>query len=210
MAVLIEPYRLRFQMNPLSHEMMVCKIQGTTPKIWRGIEIDIEIGLYKNATEFVDSITNIVKVIMDICPNNNRSGGSLVQKEILVADMTGSLTEVNWLAGAAANCHAKFTLTATETTFDFTNQTNNMLDLWMVFHAVYDTDKFITLGATKLTVEEDSAQLGVPVLGTTGKNWRMLPDGNFQLINIDNDKFASPFFKNVDGAPLLTQGPEIV
>lgn len=189
-------YRLRFKMNPLNHDAMTCIIQGSQPKIWRGVSCYVEIGIYSDATTFVNDISNITKVVMDIAATNNRSGGSLVQKEILYAAMS-AVTQVNWESGGGSYYHARFELSASDTNFDMSSAgTSNQITLWVVFHAVLSGGEVITLGATNLTVEEDAAALGTPVLGTQHVNFRITSGGEFQLLGKTSGKYYPPFVKD--------------
>jgi hypothetical protein len=188
-------YRMRFLFDPHNHSPMQCILQGRAPLSWRGVDIDIEYAIGDNGV-FVNDITNIPSVVLEVFPSNNRSGPALFPaKTCLLASMNQNLTAEEWATHAADKRHGLITLSAAETQFDFTGATNNMMQFWMVFHTTLSgTNKRITLGATNWEVEEDAVQNGVPAIGARNPNFRVLADGTFQLVSKRTGKYRTPFF----------------
>lgn len=192
MTLALSRYRLRFRMDPTSHTALTCIIQGRTPQIWRGVDCYVEIALFGGAADatFIDDLTNITSVSLEIHTSSNRSTAALVSKTIAGGSLS-ALTLINWNTGGAAHYHARFELSASDTNFDMTNAQNNKLQFWLVFHAVLTSGEYITLGSTVLEVEEDAAQLGIPAVGTVNASFRVKSDGVLQLLNNDTGKWHS-------------------
>lgn len=196
-------YRIRMAMDPEDHEGLSCVFQKKKPVIWRGTDVDVEIGLF-NTGEFVSSITNIVKVMLELHSSENRGSSPYVQKTVLNAAMNGSLTEVLWEGGDPEDSHAVFHLTHDDTNFDFTSAIDNKIQLWMVIHAELTGGELITLGTTVLTIEEDAANLGLPVIGTSAPNYRLSGANKLQLRNPTTGKWYTLYFDGPEGAETLT------
>jgi hypothetical protein len=70
---------VRISLDPLNHDGLTCRLQNAAPKIWRGTDLYIEVGMYFDAV-FVDTVTGITSLHLDILPGNDRDGTPLVQK----------------------------------------------------------------------------------------------------------------------------------
>jgi hypothetical protein len=196
-------YRIRLEMNPEDHEGLNCLFQLKKPVIWRGTDVSVEIGLF-NLGVFCTDISNFVNVILEIHPADDRAGAPLIQKTVLKAAMNAALTEVKWDGGLAADCHASFTLTAADTNFDFALAMDNKIQLWLVVHAELTGSKYITLGTTILTVEEDATNSGLPVIGSSFPNFRLTGGNKIQFKNPTTGKWYTLFVDGAEGAEQLT------
>lgn len=196
-------FRIRLKLDPFTFTAQPCILQVEAPKLWRGVPVDIEVGIYHNGS-FVTDITNYVSINMEIHPLVNRAGATLVSQQILLVSMT-SITEANWLNGSAQ--HAKFQLTSAETNFDLTTSTDEKLTFWMVFWADIGSSAYPTLGYTKLTVEEDAANLSLAVLGSSNPNFRVTSGMLCQIHNPDTSKYHSIWITGAAGQETLMIGP---
>ena len=179
MTLALERYRIRLACNGLSHSPIQCTIQESAPSTWRGTHWQIEIALYWGAT-LIDDVSNLTSVHLDITPNSDRDATPLIQKSVLLAAFTkADLTAEEWVAGAAANCHAIFELTAAETQFDMSDASQQKITLWAAIHGVTSAGKYVPYGGTTIEVEEDGAQNGLAVAGGTAAV--RVSDGELQL-----------------------------
>lgn len=196
-------FRIRLKLDPFTFDAQPCILQTVAPKLWRGVPVDIEVGIYHKGV-FVDDITNYVSINMEIHPLVNRAGATLVSKQILLAAMT-SITEVQWSAGT--HQHAKFQLSSADTNFDLTNSTDEKLTFWLVFWADIGSSAYPTLGYTKLTVEEDAANLSLAVLGSSNPNFRVSSAMMCQIKNPGTAKYHSLWIDGPAGQERLVIGP---
>ena len=206
MTLAIARQRIRLQCDIVKHEPIQCRIQGRTPLIWRGADCYVEIGIF-NDDVFVDDLTNIVSVTLEVHPSAPRVGPAYFTKTILKADMDVGMTSAEWVTDAADQQHARFTLTHDDTNLDLTGGNAERLSFWMVIHATLTTGEYITLGVTSLEVEEDATQLGVPVLGSVNPTFRVTTAGYLQIKNDDTGKYHTLWAKGVEGAQQLILGP---
>jgi hypothetical protein len=206
MTLAIARQRIRLQCDITKHEAMQCRIQGRAPLIWRGADCYVEMCIY-NDEVFVDDLTNIVSVTLEVHPASPRVGPAYFTKTVLKAAMDVGVTEAEWHSDAADQQHARFTLTHDDTNLDLTGANSERLSFWLVIHATLTTGEYITLGVTSLEVEEDATQLGVPVLGSVNPTFRVTTAGYLQIKNDDTGKYHTLWAKGVEGAQQLILGP---
>lgn len=202
MSLALPRQRVRISVDPLSHDGLTCRLQNTVPKIWRGTDVYVEVGMYFDGT-FVDTITGITSLHLDILSNSDRDGSPLIQKTDSSLD---TITAEQWTGDTDSKCHARFDLSRTDTQFDMTDATDNILTLWMVVHALMSDGRYITLGAGQLQVEEDGAQNGLSTVTSPSPAYR-LQDGELQLWNPDQSKWHTLYISGTAGAETLTIGP---
>jgi hypothetical protein len=200
MSLSVPQHRVRLSCDAVSHNGLTCRLQGSAPKIWRGVDALIEVGLYFDET-FVDTVSDITSINLDIIAIADRDGTPLLQK----ASAASVITEAEWLANTAAKYQAKFTLTSADTQVDMTNATDNVLSLWLVIHALMATGEFITLGAGTFQVEEDGAQNGLTV-NSPSPAYR-IQDGEVQIWNPDQSTWQTLVIRGAAGAETLAIGP---
>lgn len=180
MSLSLGQRRIRLSVDPYSHDALTCRLQGSVPKIWRGTDTYIEIGMYLDGV-FVDTSTGISAINVDILPANDRDAAPLLQKTDASID---TISEADWTGNTASKYHARVALSRSETQFDMTNAVDNILSLWIVIHALMATGEYITLGAGQLLVEEDGAQNGLSAI-TAAVPAARLSDGELQLYDPD-------------------------
>lgn len=201
MTLALGRQRIRVSVDPYNHDGLTCLLQNTVPKLWRGTEAYIEVGMYFDGT-FVDTVTGITSLHLDILSGTDRDGSPILQASDASID---TISEVEWVANTAAKYHARFALTATNTQFDMTAAVDNVLSLWMVIHALMADGSYITLGAGQLLVEEDGAQNGLAVVAPSPAY--RINDGELQLWNPDQSKWHTLYVKGAAGAEHLAIGP---
>ncbi len=201
MSLSLPQHRVRLTCDATVHTGLACRLQGTAPKIWRGVDTFIEVGLYFDET-FVDVVSDISSINLDIIAIADRDGTPLLQK----ASAVSTITEAEWLANTAAKYHGRFDLTAADTQFDMTAAVDNVLPLWMVIHVLTTASKKITYGAGYLYVEEDGAQNGAIAPSAPSPAYR-INDGELQLWNPDQSLWHTVYIKGAAGAEYLAIGP---
>lgn len=199
MSLSLSAQRVRIACDPLSHDGLTCRLQGSTPKVWRGTDVDIEVGLYWDGA-FVDTLTGITSLHLDILPGSDRDGAPLLQAADASLD---TISEVEWTGNTASKFHGKFSLTRAQTQFDMTDAADNVLSLWMVVHALMATGAYITVGAGQLLVEEDGAQNGLAVVTSPSPAARLV-DGELQLLNADTGTWHTVVVRGQPGAEYLS------
>jgi hypothetical protein len=172
MTVALAQQRIRISLDPYAHAGLTCRLQDTAPRIWRGTDVLVEIGLYMDGV-FVDATTDIDSITCDVLASSDRAGTVLLRKTILAAAL-GTCSEAEWTGNTAAKYLGRFEWSKAETQFDMTAASEDVLTLWMVFYATMSDGREITLGAGQLQVEEDGAGTGMAVGGTWG-NTRISP-----------------------------------
>jgi hypothetical protein len=206
MSVTLPRQRIRVSVDPLSHAGLECRLQGGVPKLWRGTEAYVEIGMYTGGV-FVDAITGITSVTLDILTDTDRDGSPLVEKTVLAAAMQ-TIAVGDWTGNTDSKYHARFALTKTDTQFDMTAASENVLNLWMVVHALMASGDYITLGAGQLQVEEDGAQNGLSVVTAPSPSAR-LKDGDLQIKNPDTGLWNTVLCRGAAGQEFYAPGPGV-
>jgi len=207
MSLQVARHRIRLQCDAISTDAINCLLRDTTPKVWCGVDLQIEVGLYWNGT-FVDDLSNIDSLVLEIHTGSDRDSAPLVQETLSSGDLDTGMTEEEWESNASDQAHATFTIAHGDLALDLSDADNNELDFWLVVHAVTNdgTPRYITWGGTKLTVVEDGAQLGLAVVTAPDPAYR-LNDGELQLWNPDQSKWHTLYVKGASGAEYLAIGP---
>jgi hypothetical protein len=146
----LDSKQIRVQVNTDKLTSFLDVLTGRTPAMWRGNDIDVQIGLFRNGAlitdiDALDSITVSIRAA-------SKTGAILATKTIAYADINRACSASQWTAGTAQhavasflNTETRFTLTADPTSF------------WMVVTALTGTGKELTLGGTVLSVWQDGA-----------------------------------------------------
>lgn len=183
MSVQLSRRRMRFALNWRNfYTSLVDVITNAAPRLPRGNPVDIEVAFFDGVPgsgTIVDTFTNIISTKLEIHAQRSSSSGAMAEDLVAGGDLT-ACTWANWENGTG--CHAKFSLD--DTNFDLTGQTSGERTLWLVISASLDGPDELTFGGALLTVWEDSAQLGLPVVGTTNPNWAVGTNGVFYLKEI--------------------------
>jgi len=194
---------------------------NATPVLWRGNDVQFEIGLGHDGSIITD-ISNLASLTLDVKPWTNRNGDALITKTLDAADLS-DITQANWDDKTAQ--HALVTLTGDETNIDVGE--DNEDKCWLVISMVTNDDPghSVTLQATKFRIVED----GTGSAGQTQNNASTyytkaeadaryqqkhadgasikFVDGKHAYIYCADDDNWYPLVVNlVDGAPVLGLG----
>jgi hypothetical protein len=203
----IARHRLRIAPDIKIHTAATDLVAGTTPLIWRGTDVQIEVGLFYAGVLQTD-ISNIASLHLQIF-DGSRTGNALVTKTILAAELIGTLTAENWTSGTADKYHALFTLAYADTQLplDGNGTTQQKKTFWAVIHAVTTdaTARRLTWGGFNLEVEEDSAQNDLDVVPLAAPTFR-ISTGDLQLYNKTTGKFHAIWFEGLEGAETIKYG----
>jgi len=194
MTLALARHRLRLQCDAISTDELTCLLRAEAPKIWRGVDLQVEVALYWNGT-FIDDLSNIASLTCEIHEGGDRDGAPLVQKNLAPGDLDTGMTEEEWLTLAEDQRHAEFDFSAADLNFDMTDAADNELTFWLVVHGVTTGGDYITWGGCNLTVVEDGAQLGLAVVTSPTPAYR-LQDGELQLADPDTGLFHTIYIKN--------------
>jgi len=198
MSLSLAQHRLRLTCDANAPWNMTCLLQSGAPKIPRGTDVFIEVGLQFKAA-MIDSVTNISTVNLDILSTTDRSGSPLIQKTAT----PGSCSLADWTGLDAAKYSARFDLTATDTQFDMTDALEYVLDLWLVIHATLTGGERLTYGYGILQIEEDGAQNGLAVVTPTVPTAKISTAGDLYVYNPDTNKFHRAQATGAAGAVTL-------
>lgn len=203
----IARHRLRIAPDIKIHTAATDLVAGTTPLIWRGTDVQVEVGLFYNGALQTD-ISNIASLHLQIF-DGSRTGNALVTKTILAAGLSGSLSANDWATGAADKAHAVFALAYADTQLpmDGSGTTQQKKTFWMVIHAVTSdgSPRRMTWGGCNLEVEEDAAQNDLDVVPLAAPTFR-ITNGDFQLYNKTTGKFHPVWFEGADGQEMIKYG----
>ena len=204
MSVTLSRVRIRLALDAADPTEVNCLLTGNPPKIWRGVDVQVEVGLFYNGV-FVDDLSNLTSLTLEIHEGDDRDGAPLVQKNL---GAFSTITEEEWNTKASDKYHALFELANGDTNLDLTGGTSDQRVFWIVVHAVTTdgTPRYITYGAANLTVVEDGAQLGLAVVTSPTPAYR-LQDGELQLWNPDEETWHTLYAKGAPGAEYLAIGP---
>lgn len=197
--------RLRFKADSGIHNPVVNILTGAQPVIWRGTNVQIEVGIFTGGV-FVDTFTNIDQIVLEIHTSGTRNSVPLLQKILPATSITTTLTEVQWNTGSLY--HAVFELDDSETQFEFdSNAQYNSQKFWLAIEAITKTDAYhITLCGCELTVEEDGLNNGLSVVTSSDPAYR-LNNGELQLWNPNQSAWHSIFINGTAGNETIAIGP---
>jgi hypothetical protein len=198
--------RVRLAFDMLDHDEALCAIRAATARVWRGCDLQVEVGLFFDGT-IIDSFTNLATLYLDIVPYDDRDGAALVSKSLVVGDLD-VISGADWTGGTAAKCNALFEFTKEDMQLDMTGATENRRSFWLVCYAVTtDTPtRYITYGAAQLIVEEDGAQNGIAVTSPLPASWRIKETAGelyLQIYNPTSGKWHTITCTGADGAQVL-------
>jgi len=206
MSVLLR-HRIRIAPDIKTHASFTDIITSAQPIIWRGTDVQIEVGLFNGGALLTD-ISDIASLYLEI-HDSTRSGPPLVQKTILAANLTTNLTAEDWAGGTDAKTHALFTLAYLETQFSMAGfaTTQQKQTFWLVIHAVTKDSpaRRITWGGCEIQVEEDGAQNDLAVVPLSAPTFR-ISSGDLQLYNKTTGKYQPIWFEGPDGQEQLKWG----
>jgi hypothetical protein len=141
--------RIRLQVFADQDSAIKDYLTGATPVLWRGNDVQIELGIFFGA-EVVD-VTNIASVTVEAKESQTSPTSPVISK--LVDDLNAALTLATWQDGTGA--HAVIPLTATETNIDLDGAAEK--SFWLTVSAITTDAYAITLGTSYLQIREDNA-----------------------------------------------------
>lgn len=201
MSVQLPRYRTRLKADCLHHGSLTCLLQGAVPRIWRGVDWQVEVALFLGDT-FTDDISNIDYVVAELHDASDRDGAPLVQKTVAAVDLNTTLTEEEWDGGAADDAHAVFAFEDGDTQLDMTDAIDNVVNFWLVIHAVTTDGYRTTYAGGVMEVEEDGAQNGLATV-TSAVPTVVLYDGDLYLYNPDTALYHKAQATGAAGAVTL-------
>jgi hypothetical protein len=149
---MIQPQRIRLKVTPTARTPLVDAFDNQTPRIWRGNDIQVEIGLF-TAAGAVEDISNLASLTVEVDTSQTSTGSPLMTKTVLLAAMDQTLDAASW--ADYSKQHATVEFSATETNLSL--GTDNQKTYWLVVHGVTSAGKTVTLGYGSIIVEEDNA-----------------------------------------------------
>jgi len=148
----LDQKRIRFfaDESKLTSERMADIYTDATPEMWRGNDVQFEIGIGHDDA-IVEDVSNIASVTLDVKPEN-RTGAALITKTVQSGDIN-TITQDNWDNKKAQNILVEFA--GAETNIDMLG--NNERDLWLVISYITNDNpgKSLTLQHTIFKVVED-------------------------------------------------------
>lgn len=188
---------------------------GQTPELWKGNDVQFEIGIFFGATLLTD-VSNIASLTL-LVRQTNASGAVLMSKTVTAADIH-AITQNAW--DGESDQHAAVAFTGTEANIAAGTH-------WLVV-SVTTTDspgRDITLGATSFLVAEDGsgAETAAQVLDGLAyprdvadarfiqragdQNWFRQSGGNLYLYNSGTGLWYPLVLEIRDGVPTVVPGP---
>jgi hypothetical protein len=149
--------RVRIAADSVRAGTVIDNLTGKSPEIWRGADMQFEIGVFFNGTLATD-ISNIASITVELKSPTNPSGPALVAVVVPAANLTSDVTSVNWRNQTAQHCIAQFT--ADDTNFDLDGALS--ASLWLVI-GVTTADAealYFPIGVGLITVRESGFSRG--------------------------------------------------
>jgi len=154
--------RLKVDASKPTNEQIKDVYTNAAPELWRGNDVQFEIGVFFN--DALQSVSNLASVTLEVKNDNERTGAPVMTKTVPAGELNDALTSETWDDGTQQ--HALITFNGTETNINLSN--SNEKTFWLAV-SVITTDspgRHITLGATLLKIVED----GTGVAGTPPEN----------------------------------------
>ena len=124
-------------------------LTGATPTLWRGNDVQIELGLFFGAD--VVNVSNISSITLEAKASQTTSDAPVIAQTVDVLDNT--LTASTWTDRSKQ--HALIALTAAETNLDLDGAVEK--SYWLTISAITTEGYAITLGYSSLLIREDNA-----------------------------------------------------
>lgn len=133
-------------------DKLVDVFSGANPEIWRGNDVQIEVGLFLDGT-LIEDVSNIDSLTVEVKDASDIDGTALMTKTIAAAAINQTLTSDQWDGNDQANCHALVPFTAAETNISLSDATSKTC--WIVVSVITTAGLHITIQAGTLIVYED-------------------------------------------------------
>jgi len=184
-------------------DVMTDVFSARNPEIWRGNDVQFEIGLHLAGT-LIEDISNLASLTIEVKSWADRDGVALMTKTLAAASLNQNLTTALWADQAEANCHALVPFTSAETNVALGS--SNSLQCWIVVSVVTNNDpgRHITIQASELYIHEDgTGNAGAPQNNAENYYDKGSADARFQQRHADG---ASIAFKDGQHAYLYCAG----
>lgn len=144
--------RIRLQMDARSREVALDVNTANTPQIWRGVDVDFELGVFDG--DALANLEEIDSITLEVKRDGARLGPAVMRKTIGHVDLE-EITLEQWAAGTLAQGVIRFT--GAETNVDL--QQADRETFWLVISAIttHSPSRALVLGVTKLEIVEDGA-----------------------------------------------------
>ena len=132
-------------------EYMEDVFTGSQPEIWRGNDVQFELGLFIGGTMLTD-LSNIASLTLEVKSDSDRDGIPLITKTLAAVDLDATLTAETW--ADKTKQHALLALTGAETNIALNGDETTY---WLAVSIVTNDSpaRNITIQATKLLIVED-------------------------------------------------------
>ena len=144
--------RIRLGIDADKGDLVKDQLTGATPELWRGNDVQFEIGILWNS--LVADISNLADITLTLRVGD-ALGALAAQKVVEAAEFNLALTDAEWNGKSAQ--HALIPLTAAETNLDLGGTKEKTFHLVVDARTTDNPARTITLGVSSLKVREDGA-----------------------------------------------------
>lgn len=198
----ISRQRIRLELDCLVGSLLIDKLTGETPQLWRGNDLQVEfLVTYRG---LIEDISNFSIIKLELKPLNDRGALSVMSDTVAAADFNLLVTQAGW--DQDIEQHALIDFTNVQTNLDISGGTDrNQKDFWMVISAL-TTDvpaHEITLKAGLFRVVEDGtgSAAAAPVPAPPVSYTQAEADARFgsNVVKVVNDAGLSVTLVSGDG-----------
>jgi len=201
--LILETARIRLRIEHGTHYGVIDALTGETPRVWRGNDLRVEMGLfYMNELVTPSNLATLKIEMFDA----SRTGLPFLEKEVLAEDIDDEMTMEQWNAGA--DQHAAVEFEAEDTNIVLNGRERAF---WLVVSGVTDAGNKITFGGGPIIFVEDGNGNGLPgpiVVNPTGDTWR-LRNGAWEAFFQEDQRWRPKLPVMVDGVPTDTWGDPV-
>lgn len=147
----ITAYRNRLAVNCSAKDGITEVRNGSAPFCWNRSPVQFEVALF-DGDQLLSDLSNLQSITLTIKPSTNTKASQSIASATVQAAEFGELDNDGWKRGEPESCHALFSLTGAQATFDLGNDTSGQFSL--IVSASLGENKTIVLGTANLVVEE--------------------------------------------------------
>lgn len=163
MAATLQRKRIRLEALADKYDKMKDKLTSATPILWRGNDVQFEIGI-KFADAIITDVSNIDSITLVVRESAISADPPLMTATVAAAAINQNLDPDDWENGADQHLIIPFTATETNLVLDPDEKESFHLAIEAI---TTDTPaRYITLGVTSLEIRED----GIGMAGTPPTN----------------------------------------
>ena len=196
MSATIVRNRIRIKVdNILSRGSLLTDVlTGTTAQFWQSEDVQVELGIYSAGVIAAD-LSNCASVTFLVKDKANLSGSALLSQTILAASMDLTVSDADWVSGAAQ--HAVFVFTAAETNVALTGAAAKTLT-WFFYMTTTDAPaRRIPLGkGDALLSDSGYGDLGAQTVLAPGARMK---DSKLQVQCVDDSLYYDLRVRKVAG-----------